>query len=65
MLLEGYRGGEEKEHFLAEIFKALCVSNAVWQKEAKLQILPDWRSCPVGLLFKHIGADEKNTENLI
>ena len=33
VLLVGYRDGKEKEHFGAEIFKALCVSNAVCRKK--------------------------------
>ena len=36
--------------FWAEIFKALCAGNAVWRKKALLQMLSDWRSCPVGIL---------------
>ena len=41
-----------------EASKVLSVVNAFWRKKAMLQILIDWRSCPVGLLFEDIGHVE-------
>ena len=41
---------KKKESLGLKASEILYVVNALWRKKAMLQILFDWRSCPVGLL---------------
>ena len=45
---------KKKESHGLKASKILYVVNALWRKKAMLQILFDWRSCPVGLLCIYI-----------
>ena len=45
---------KKKESHGLKASKILYVVNALWRKKAILQILFDWRSCPVGLLYQEL-----------
>ena len=50
---------KKKESLGLKASEILYVVNALWRKKAMLQILFDWRSCPVGLLYFYIFCDSK------